>query len=73
MQTTPKPERTLTPTQFSASFENQASGTIYNTKNLLAIGKKNTIPEMQLIEYSTQSNVLATPLKCRQLYIQREH
>ena len=25
---------------FSASFENQGSGTIYNTKYMLAIGKK---------------------------------
>ena len=70
MQTTPKPERTLTPTQFSATFENQASGTIYNTKYMFAIGKKNTIPEMQLIEYSAQSNDLAAPLKCSQLHVQ---
>ena len=28
---------------------------------------------MQLIEYSTQSNDLAAPLKCRQLDFQREH
>ena len=28
--------------------------------------------EMQLIEYSAQSNDLAAPLKCRQPYIQRE-
>ena len=28
---------------------------------------------MQLIEYSAQSNVLAAPLKCRQLHVQREH
>ena len=28
---------------------------------------------MQLIEYSAQSNALAAPLKCRQLYIQWEH
>ena len=73
MQTTPHPERTSTPTQVSATFENQGSGTIYNTKYMLAIGKKNTIPEIQLIEYSAQSNVLATPLKCRQLQNQREH
>ena len=73
MQTTPHPERTLTPTHFSATFENQGSGTIYNTKYMFAIGKKNTIPAMQLIEYSAQSNVLAAPLKCRQLHIQREH
>ena len=30
-------------TQFSATFENQGSGTIYNTKYMLAIGKKNTM------------------------------
>ena len=29
--------------QFSATFENQGSGTIYNTKYMLAIGKKNTM------------------------------
>ena len=28
---------------------------------------------MQLIEYSTQSNDLAAPVKCRQLHVQREH
>ena len=28
---------------------------------------------MQLIEYSTQRNYLAAPLKCRQLPIQQEH
>ena len=28
---------------------------------------------MQLIEYSAQSKDLAAPLKCRQLYIQREY
>ena len=28
---------------------------------------------MRLIEYSAQSNDLATPLKCRQLHVQREH
>ena len=43
MQTTPHPERTSTPTWFSATFENQGSGTIYNTKYMLAIGKKNTM------------------------------
>ena len=73
MQTTPHPVRTSAPMQFSATFENQGSGTIYNTKYMLAIGKKNTIPAMQLIEYSAQSNVLAAPLKCRQLHVQREH
>ena len=29
--------------------------------------------EMQLIDYSAQSNDLAAPLKCRQLHVQREH
>ena len=29
--------------------------------------------EMQLIEYSAQSNDLAAPFKCRKLYIQLEH
>ena len=28
---------------------------------------------MQLIVYSTQSNDLAAPLKCRQIHVQREH
>ena len=135
MQTTPRSARTSTPTQFSATFENQASGTIYNTKYMLAvwkkhnalkysllsiphkvmisvllwiaynstfsenvctnavfsylwkprfwhhyntkymfaIGKKTQCVEMQLIEYSAQSNDLAAPLKCRQLHIQLEH
>ena len=40
MQTTPRSARTSAPTQFSATFENQASGTIYNTKYMFAIGKK---------------------------------
>ena len=40
MQTTPNSERTSTPTQFSATFENQGSGRIYNTKYMYAIGKK---------------------------------
>ena len=56
MQTTPHPERTSTPTQFSATFENQDSGTIYNTRYMLAIGKQTQCVEMQLIEYSAQSN-----------------
>ena len=43
MQTTPHPERTSAPTQFSATFENQGSGTIYSTKYMLALGKKNTM------------------------------
>ena len=73
MHTTPRTARTSTPTQFSATFENQGSGTIYNTKYMLVIGKKNTIPEMQLIEYSAQSNDLAAPLKCRQLHVQRDN
>ena len=30
-------------TQFSATFENQGSGTIYNTKYMLAIGKENAM------------------------------
>ena len=59
--------------QFSATFENQGSGTIYNTEYMLGIGKKNTMREMQLIEYSAQSNDLAAPLKCRQLHVQWEH
>ena len=42
MQTTPRSARTSAPTQFAASFENQVSGTIYNTKYMLAIGKKLT-------------------------------
>ena len=29
--------------------------------------------EMQLNEYSAQSNDLAAPLKCRELHVQREH
>ena len=40
MYTTPRSVRTSEPTQFSATFENQGSGTIYNTKYMLAIGKK---------------------------------
>ena len=40
MQTAPRPERTSEPTQFLATFENQGSGTIYNTKYMFAIGKK---------------------------------
>ena len=61
------------PTQFSATFENQGSGTIYNTKYMLAIVKKTQCAEMQLIDYSAQSIDVAAPLKCRQLHIQREH
>ena len=34
---------------------------------------KTQCAEMQLIEYSTQKNYLAAPLKCRQLHVQREH
>ena len=41
--TTPHPARTSAPTQFSATFEKQDSGTIYNRKYLLAIAKKNTM------------------------------
>ena len=52
MQTTPHPERTSTPTHFSATLENQASGTIYNTKYMFAIRKKNQCAERQLMEYS---------------------
>ena len=73
MQTTPHPERTSAPLQFSTTFENQGSGTIYNTRYMLAIGKQTQFAEMQLIEYSTQSNDLAAPLKCRQLPVQRKH
>ena len=135
MQTTPNSARISATMQFSATFEIQGSGNIYNTKYRLAIGKKHnalkcsllSIPhkvmielilwnednsqfneninansvykyilnpgfcqhlqhevnvscreqtqcaEMQLIEYSTQSNDLAAPFKCRQLYIQRAH
>ena len=40
MYTTPRSVRTSEPTQFSATFENQGSGTIYNTKYMLAIGNK---------------------------------
>ena len=40
MQTTPHPARTSAPTQFSATFEKQGSGTIYNSKYMLDIGKK---------------------------------
>ena len=36
-------------------------------------GRKTQCAEMQLIEYSAQSNDLAAPLKCRQLHVQREH
>ena len=43
MQTTPRTARTSAPTQFSANFENQGSGTIYNTKYMLAIREKNTM------------------------------
>ena len=59
--------------QFSAGFENQGSGTIYNTEYMIGIAKKNTMREMQLIEYSAQSNDLAAPLKWRQLHVQWEH
>ena len=34
---------------------------------------KTQCAEMQLIEYSTQSDDLAAPLKCRQHHDQREH
>ena len=34
---------------------------------------KTQCAEMQLIEYSAQSNDLTAPLKCRQLHDQREH
>ena len=43
MQTTPGSASTSAPTQFSATFELQGSGTIYNTKYMLATGKKNTM------------------------------
>ena len=33
-------------------------------------GRKTQCAEMQLIEYSTQSNDLASPVKCRQLHVQ---
>ena len=40
MHSTPCSASTSAPMQFSATFENQGSGTIYNTKCMLAIGKK---------------------------------
>ena len=43
MQTTPCSARTSAPKQFSATFENQGSGIIYNPKYILAIGKKTTM------------------------------
>ena len=43
MQTTPRSARTSAPTQYSATFENQGYGTIYNTKYMLALGKENTM------------------------------
>ena len=43
MQTTPRSARTSAPTQFSATFENLGPGTIYNTKHMLAIGKKTAL------------------------------
>ena len=73
MQTTPRSTRTSTQTKYSATFENQGSGTIYNTKYMFAIGRNTQSAEMQLIEYSAQSNDLPAPLKCRQLHVQREH
>ena len=98
MQTSPRSGRTSGPMQFSASFEIQGSGTIYNTKYILAIGKKLRIEtasqwktrferkphflhsvcktqcaEMQLIEYSAQSNDLTAPLKCIPFHVHREH
>ena len=42
MQTTPRSARTSAQTQFSPNIENQGSVTIYNTKHILAIRKKNS-------------------------------
>ena len=36
-------QREIQHQQFSATFENQGSGTIYNTKYMLRIGNKNTM------------------------------
>ena len=49
MQTTSRSTRTVAPTQFSASFENQGCGTIYNTKYLLALGKKHNALKCSLL------------------------
>ena len=35
--------------QFSANFENQGSGNIYNTKYMLAIGKKHNALKCSLL------------------------
>ena len=58
---------------FQLPLKNQGSGTIYITKYMLGLGRKTQCAEMQLIEYSAQSDDLAAPLKCRQLHFQREH
>ena len=49
MQTIPRSTRTSAPTQFSATFESQASGTIYNTKYMLAVGKKHNALKYSLL------------------------
>ena len=40
MQTTPNSAKISAPMLFSATFEIQGSGNIYNTKYMLGIGKK---------------------------------
>ena len=52
-------------TKVLAPFTTRSTCSIY--------GRKTQCAEMQLIEYSAQSNVLAAPWKCRQLHVQREH
>ena len=49
MQTTPRSARTSELTQFAATFENQGSGKIYNTKYMLAIGKKHNALKCSLL------------------------
>ena len=77
MQTTPLSVRISEPTQFSATFENQGSGTIYNTKYMLAIGKKlrmwycftmeNPLPTKSNI--SPTASITHNALKCSLLCI----
>ena len=73
MQTTPHPDTTLALTHFSSTFEKKGSGIIYITKYMFAKGKKNTMHWNAAYWVFRQSNVLAAPLTCRQLHVQRKH
>ena len=73
MQTTPHPERTLAQRSFQLPLKTKVLATFTTLSKSSLWGRKTQSAEMQLIEYSAQSNDLAAPLKCRQLHVQREH